>query len=235
MKLLFALLTLTFSFNSFSQVELESYREELREMLIKPHKALTDWKFAKKYLMQVVHLERDHDGYFIKDVYCDRVVRVSVGPNKFPVNRNINVEHTWPQSKFPKRKSIVQKSDLHHLYPTDSKANSKRGNFPFAELTRGHKLDGCTASQKGYSSTTGGDNFMPPVHQKGNVARALFYFSVRYNVQIPDYEEIFLRQWHLIDPVDAFEIKRNDLIEKVQGNRNIFIDNPDYTDFIRNF
>lgn len=235
MKLLITILTLTFNINAFAQADLAPYRSELRAILMDSHKPLTDWKQAKQYLMQVVHLEKDEDGFYIKEVYCNRVIRVSVGPNKFPVNKNINVEHTWPQSKFPKRKSIVQKSDLHHLYPTDSKANSKRGNFPFAEIIRGQSLDGCAASTKGYSSATGGDNFMPPAHQKGNVARALFYFSVRYNVAIPDHEEIFLRQWNLIDPVDEFEIRRNDLIEKVQGNRNIFIDEPDYADFIRNF
>jgi deoxyribonuclease-1 len=235
MKLLITILTLTFNINAFAQADLAPYRSELRSILMDSHRPLTDWKEAKKYLMQVVHLEKDEDGFYIKEVYCNRVIRVSVGPNKFPVNKNINVEHTWPQSKFPKRKSIVQKSDLHHLYPTDSKANSKRGNFPFAEIIRGQSLEGCAASTKGYSSATGGDNFMPPAHQKGNVARALFYFSVRYNVAIPDHEEIFLRQWNLIDPVDEFEIRRNDLIEKVQGNRNIFIDEPDYADFIRNF
>lgn len=235
MKLLITILTLTFNINAFAQADLAPYRSELRSILMDSHRPLTDWKEAKKYLMQVVHLEKDEDGFYIKEVYCNRVIRVSVGPNKFPVNKNINVEHTWPQSKFPKRKSIVQKSDLHHLYPTDSKANSKRGNFPFAEIIRGQSLEGCAASTKGYSSATGGDNFMPPAHQKGNVARALFYFSVRYNVAIPDHEEIFLRQWNLIDPVDEFELRRNDLIEKVQGNRNIFIDEPDYADFIRNF
>jgi deoxyribonuclease-1 len=235
MKLLITLLTLTFTANAFSQADLAPYRSELRSLLTETHKPLTDWKVAKKYLMQVVHLEQDADGFFIKEVYCNRIIRVSVGPNKFPVNRNINVEHTWPQSKFPKRKSIVQKSDLHHLYPTDSNANSSRGNFPFAEVTSVNTLEGCDASKRGYSPDTGGISFMPPAHQKGNVARALFYFSVRYNVKIPDYEEIFLRQWNLIDPVDEFEIRRNDLIEQVQGNRNIFIDEPDYVAFIRNF
>ena len=235
MKLLITVLALSFSISTFAQADLAPYRSELRAILVDSHRPLTDWKEAKKYLMQVVHLERDEDGFYIREVYCNRVVRVSVGPNKFPVNRDINVEHTWPQSKFPKRKSIVQKSDLHHLYPTDSKANSKRGNFPFAEVIKGRSLDNCAASKKGYSSATGGDNFMPPEHQKGNVARALFYFSVRYNVAIPDYEEVFLRQWHLLDPVDEFELRRNDLIEKVQGNRNVFIDEPNYADFIRNF
>ncbi|WDD96707.1 endonuclease [Thalassomonas actiniarum] len=37
-----------------------------------------------------------------------------------------------------------------------------------------------------------------------------------------------LLQWHKEDPVDAFEQRRNDVIYGYQGNRNPFIDNPDY-------
>lgn len=234
MRLILGLFLVLTSFHSLAQAQFDAYRQEIRDMLLENHSPITDYKLAKRYLMQVVALEQDEEGYFVKDVYCNRIVR-SVGPNKFPKNGNINVEHTWPQSKFPKKNSQVQKSDLHHLYPTDSKANSKRGNYPFAEISKGHRVDGCAASREGYSPATGDKSFMPPAHQKGNVARALFYFSVRYKVEIPDYEEIFLRQWHLIDPVDEFELRRNDLVEQIQGNRNIFIDEPEFIDFITNF
>ena len=76
MKLLFTVLTLTLTLNVFSQIELDSYREELRKSLIKTHKPLKDWGVAKRYLMQVVHLEEDEEGFFIKEVYCNRIIRV---------------------------------------------------------------------------------------------------------------------------------------------------------------
>ena len=44
--------------------------------------------------------------------------------------------------------------------------------------------------------------------------------------RISDLEEFYLRKWHQEDPVDAEEISRNDRVEKAQGNRNPFIDNP---------
>ena len=44
----------------------------------------------------------------------------------------MNTEHTWPQSKGA---TGAAKSDLHHLFPTDSKANSIRGNHPFGIVT----------------------------------------------------------------------------------------------------
>jgi len=39
--------------------------------------------------------------------------------------------------------------------------------------------------------------------------------------------EMFL-EWHFEDPVDDFEINRNNVIYDVQGNRNPFIDNPNF-------
>ena len=41
-----------------------------------------------------------------------------------------------------------------------------------------------------------------------------------------------LIQWHLDDPVDAFEMRRNDRIEYHQGNRNPFIDYPELLDYL---
>ena len=37
-----------------------------------------------------------------------------------------------------------------------------------------------------------------------------------------------LLQWSQDDPVDAWEMQRNDRTEAAQGNRNPYIDNPDW-------
>ena len=41
-----------------------------------------------------------------------------------------------------------------------------------------------------------------------------------------------LLKWHREDPVSAWEIQRNNLVEDKQGNRNPFIDHPSYVDLI---
>ncbi len=41
-----------------------------------------------------------------------------------------------------------------------------------------------------------------------------------------------LLQWHIDDPVDDFEINRNEVIYSYQQNRNPFIDHPNLVNFI---
>ena len=41
-----------------------------------------------------------------------------------------------------------------------------------------------------------------------------------------------LIEWNYLDPVDAFELERNNEIFELQGNRNPFIDNPEWVDLI---
>ncbi|HLE12290.1 MAG: hypothetical protein A2385_10215 [Bdellovibrionales bacterium RIFOXYB1_FULL_39_21] len=193
---------------------------------------------ARQFLFGKLHLRRDPQaGYYIQDVYCRKIYtnddfrpHSSLGDMRIPESNVINCEHTWPQSKFNVRESkIAQVSDLHHLFPTDNQANSIRGNFPFAEVNGpGVKAD-CSASHLGAPINGGSRSehyFEPPNEHKGNVARALFYFSVRYNMNIDQTQEYFLKKWHEEDPVDADEVERNDEVMMAQGNRNPFIDFP---------
>jgi endonuclease I len=131
----------------------------------------------------------------------------------------------------------MQKSDIHHLYATDSKANSTRGNFDYADVTENISLGSdCMPSKSGPSTIDGGKNFFePPLAHKGNAARAIFYFAIRYKLPITQNQEEFLKKWNDLDPVDADEMYRNDEIEKAQGNRNPFIDFPTLAHDIENF
>ena len=139
----------------------------------------------------------------------------------------MNAEHTWPQGFF--NKAAPMKSDLHHIFPTFIGVNGMRGSEPFGEV-----------SQASYStlsgSKLGAEGFEPVDAVKGDVARALFYFLVRYNDRKirdgMDYRDFWVDRvamfmaWHLQDPPDAAERRRNDLIDRYQGNRNPFVDDP---------
>lgn len=154
-----------------------------------------------------------------------------------------NREHVWPKDggdAFPAESETG--SDAHHLRPTDQQLNSTRGSLSFGEVAQ-------TAGNivKEYGSTTY-DNlcyksspyFYPGVGYRGATARILMYVQTRWgdawNLQfvlgaghckkIGDIET--LMKWHLEEPVTAAERLRNDEVQKIQGNRNPFIDHPEY-------
>jgi len=214
-------------------------KSELFEVISRDHNVL-EYSSARKIMFQKIYLEKDQAGYYVQDVYCETKFDQSsgVGPNQMPNDSIVNVEHTWPQSKFtgafPKN---TQKSDLHHLFPTDSKANGTRGNFPFGEVVEdmGKLKENCHESKIGSIQNKGGVYFEPPHAHKGNVARALFYFSIRYQVSIDEIQEKTLRLWDKEDPIDQNEMSQNDLIHKFQNNRNPFVDFPNLADRIDNF
>ena len=75
--------------------------------------------------------------------------------------------------------------------------------------------------------------FEPRDEVKGDVARILFYLMIRYNeadsyklTTVATSVEMLLR-WNEADPVDSWEMNRNNVIEGIQGNRNPFIDHPE--------
>ena len=71
---------------------------------------------------------------------------------------------------------------------------------------------------------------------KGDVARICLYVYARYGGEIGQCSSItnvfqsvdVLLQWCALDPVDDWEMGRNDMVWAIQGNRNVFIDYPEY-------
>ncbi|MBO4575427.1 MAG: endonuclease [Bacteroidales bacterium] len=159
-----------------------------------------------------------------------------------------NREHSWPKSWFTGDENSVPGRDLHHIFPTDGYVNQLRGNNPFGEVQtasqtfqNGSKLGTCKSSL-GYSGTV----FEPIDEYKGDFARAYFYMSVRYygedsnwgssgmtnKSEILPWAMTMLLRWNKEDPVSPKEINRNNAVYNIQGNRNPFVDNPEYADMI---
>ncbi len=158
-----------------------------------------------------------------------------------------NREHSIPQSTFGKKDPMV--SDAHHIVPTDGFVNGKRSSFPYGEV-KSATYTSKNGSKLGSSSVSGygGTVFEPIDEFKGDFARIMFYFVTRYESQIPGFNyEMFsnseypglsswsipmLLKWHREDPVNQREIDRNNALFSFQGNRNPFIDNPNYVELI---
>ena len=214
-------------------------RGQMQADLKRSHTHVLNYSEARKILLGELHLQQGPSGYYIHDVYCQKDFTANdfgsrgPGPGRAPDDKVLNVEHTWPQSKFAGPEKGTMKSDLHHLFPADSELNQIRGNFSFGEVS--DSLPWLKCNQAQMDSSAGLPHFDPPPAHKGNVARALFYFAVRYNLSIDAEQEADLRRWNVQDPPDDFERARNAAIERIQGNRNPFIDHPDAADQIRDF
>lgn len=219
--------------------------EDLKLSILQTFKKHTSigYDSAKVFLMGKFYLISENNHYAVKDVYCNREIPEDEfpadkkpGPNRVPANEIINTEHTWPQSRFNKSQNIgMQKADLHHLFPTDSLSNNVRGNFKFGEVQNEMNSLKCNGPRFGTPSYSSERVFEPPTNHKGNVARALFYFAIKYKLVIDKNEEATLRKWTAEDPVDDEEMLRNDEIEKVQRSRNPFIDFPELVHRISDF
>ncbi|MCB5182826.1 endonuclease I family protein [Streptomyces antimicrobicus] len=153
-----------------------------------------------------------------------------------------NREHVWAKSHGDFGTATGPGTDLHHLRPEDVTVNSTRGNKDFDR--------GGSPVAEAPGSFTDADSFEPRDAVKGDVARMLLYMAVRYdggdgfadlemndrvnNGSAPAFGRIsVLKEWHRIDPPDAFEQRRNQVIHDLyQHNRNPFIDHPEWVDQI---
>ena len=159
----------------------------------------------------------------------------------------INVEHVFPMSwatralNCGKRKQCRSRSelfnfieaDLHNLYPSRSDVNQDRSSFRFGEIKGERRAYG---RQCDFEVDTRARVAEPAPEVRGNVARAMFYMAHQYKkhgLEIFKKQGAMLAQWHEADPPDAAEKRRNDIIEKLQGNRNPFIDTPELLNDLR--
>ncbi|HEX6914922.1 MAG TPA: endonuclease [Chitinophagaceae bacterium] len=161
-----------------------------------------------------------------------------------------NREHTVPLSWHSGSTSSFSGSDYHHVFPTDKKVNSERANWPYGKVATA-SWTSMNGSKLGSSAIAGitGTVFEPIDEYKGDVARAFFYFITRYEDDMPawglnaDAAQAFepntfpsadipylrmMIQWHNLDPVSQKEIDRNNAAYTYQGNRNPYVDYPQY-------
>ncbi|MGW0823661.1 endonuclease I family protein [Streptomyces sp. NPDC002845] len=153
-----------------------------------------------------------------------------------------NREHVWAKSHGDFGTATGPGTDLHHLRPADVQVNSIRGNKDFDH--GGSSVSGAAGNY------TDSNSFEPRDAVKGDVARMILYMAVRYeggdgwadlepnnyvsNGSAPYHGRLsVLKQWNEQDPPDSFEERRNDAIySNYQGNRNPFIDHPEWVEAI---
>jgi len=122
------------------------------------------------------------------------------------------------------KRFLVMEADLHNLYPVRLDLSNALYDSEFGEIEGDDwRVGDCDFERK--------NGFVQPrLLARGNVARSIFYMHNRYKLPIKKDTLEILKRWNKEDPPSQQEIVRNDKIEKIQGNRNPYIDDPTLAD-----
>lgn len=222
----------------------------------------------------------DHDAsntQYLLDIYSE----IPLGPDAYEYTvdqmvagvsmegQGYNREHMMPQSTFSTSSSISDYpmySDLNFIIPVDGFINQRRSNYPYGI---GNNTNHYIFSNTSRISNAAIPNYpytgrvYEPINEfKGDIARSLLYFAVRYEGKLGSFNTAYttsanltpatdqcpldgteeravdlayiamLKQWSTADPVSQREIDRNNAIYTIQKNRNPFIDHPEWIDMI---
>jgi len=164
--------------------------------------------------------------------------------------KDFDIEHMLPKSWWGGDVNPAY-CDIFHLVPGDYSANRSKSNHApgipaDSTFNNGSFVTGSGAT---YGLTR---VFCPADEYKGDFARAYFYIACCYGDSLTwietgepgvamtneGWQEFrpwlrdLLVSWHRLDPVSQKELDRAIEVNKIQGNRNPFIDYPDLVEYI---
>ncbi len=230
--------------NLNTDLEGSAFRQELAELITDTHTKYTSYSGLAN-AFKVADADPDKNGNVIWFYTGTSVPFSGFGANPGSTNR----EHVWPKDggdAFPAESGPG--SDAHHLRPTETQLNSTRGSKNFDEVAQtsanivkenGSSSYGNSAYGADALCYSSGSFFYPAKGYRGATARILFYMQTRWgdhNLEFVDGagssktigKISTLLKWHLEEPPTEEEIRRNEAVFGLQGNRNPFIDHPEY-------
>ena len=190
---------------------------------------------ARTKLYNEIFLKNDS----LECFYSGYKIQVPKGTNllSWTAKYGIQTEHLFPRSLGSAAMPAL--GDMHHLVPSKANINTMRKNVPFSEIpddkTKYWLLYDKVFTRPDqnvidkYSESTS-NLFEPRESQKGDIARALFYFYTIYSSSLAQKSHAFFTsmlhdicRWHRIDKVDLPEQNRSMAIARIQSNINPFI------------
>lgn len=188
--------------------------------------------------------DRDESGRFI-DRYSSESEWVK-STSQGAASAGMNIEHSFPKSWWGGAKNQAYK-DLYNLMPCKKEINTTKSNYPMGIVVSGDKGNGWTKVGEGKD----GKLYWEPADPwKGDFARGYMYMATAYQdynwkgeqaLQIlqqgayPTLKEWAYKlyiQWAKADKPNALEIKRNNDVAKIQGNRNPYVDFPNLMEYV---
>jgi endonuclease I len=192
-----------------------------------------------KYILNYADEDPDNSSNFILFYTKRSQNKDTYGTGGDKVNR----EHVWAKSHGNFEDIRPMDGDAYNLHPADASVNITKSNYDFDECSdTGTLIEEAGAYYKS-------PRFEPSDAAKGEVARTIFYMAVRYegtNGEL-DLEAVdgvntsakaehgnltALLQWNNDFPPTDLERRRNERVHQAQGNRNPFIDNPEFANLI---
>ena len=188
--------------------------------------------------------DRDERGYFIDRYSSESEWEMSTSQGA--VGADMNIEHSFPKSWWGGA-TVQAYKDLYNLMPCKSKINRTKSNYPMGKVVSEDNGNGWTKVGKG---TDGKLYWEPADPWKGDFARGYMYMATAYQdytwkgdqalqiLQQGDYPTLqkwaykLYIQWAKADKPDAIEIKRNNDVAKIQGNRNPYVDFPNLMEYV---
>lgn len=186
--------------------------------------------------------DRDDDGSVIDRYSNDK----RYFGNKGAVVSGMNIEHSFPKSWWG-GSTVQAYKDLYNLMPCEQKINSSKSNYPMGKVTNVKTDNGCTRIGTG---SNGYQLWEPADKWKGDFARGYMYMATAYQdyswsgtqalqiLQQGAYPTLqkwaytLYIEWAKADGVDEMEVKRNNEVSKIQGNRNPYVDFPNLMQYV---
>lgn len=233
------------------RIDTEDAIDDMSELLL-DHYHLDYGDYYSKLVRSIFQIDTTNNKKYVvceysnlKYLYDNGAWNSSSNPNGYN-NSIYNREHVTPKSWMPTNSTAngtKEGSDYHNLFCVKAEVNNKRSANAMDIVVHPSTWAGSGDSQIGDDANFK-KVFEPKNSIKGNVARAMFYQTIAYdgyaslswafnNLTYPsgvekDQDVAILLQWHAQDPPDNFEIARNEYIYSQQGNRNPFVDHPEW-------
>ncbi|MBQ8689032.1 MAG: endonuclease [Clostridia bacterium] len=212
----------SYTYDNLSGLSQSALLSSLRTLMTSTHSKTTSYDDCKNYANKT---DCENNSGKMVSLYSSYTTYYNAS--------DINREHVWPKSLGGYNTSGPG-ADLHHIRPTEITPNSNRGSLRYGNVSGGKTSYG---NASGYEAGWYGSYFEPLDNVKGDVARICLYMYARYggdsSYTCSNITKVFesvdvLLEWCKLDPVDTWEMGRNEVIAKIQGNRNVFIDYPEY-------
>ncbi len=182
---------------------------ELKALMTSKHSTQTSYGGTRELYR---YTDCEANGSTISSFYSGK----SIGPN-WDSGSTWNREHTWPNSKGLDGND---ENDIMMLRPTATSENGSRGNTAY----------GKSSGYYNPNNASGGSHDL-----RGDVARITLYVYTRWGNTgkmwgtsgVMESLDVLL-EWMEQDPVDTWEMGRNDAVQAITGTRNVYVDYPEY-------